>query len=306
MRTTLVAVALCSLVSACASPRKVLPDGGNVRDAATNLPDLTDPIIEYDFSTPAPPPDLYGVDLFGRDLAMPSPDLRQPNDLAVNPDLTKPVDMASSTCTPPVSGGSCDTTPQCGCSGGQNCSVVNNTTGVTGCVATGSTVTWGNCTGSGAGQCGVGTTCVDGVCATYCDSVADCPGAYRNCTQVSASGTPVPGFFTCSLTCDPVAPTTDNATFDACGPNVFCYPSSTGTSFCAGPTTPTGTQGADCSAADSDCAAGYICLQDSAVSYSCYKYCHVGSNVNCTGGRTCQAFTTAQFAANVGIGYCDF
>ena len=298
------------MVGACASPRKVIPDGG--RDSGTNtFPDLATP--DVDFSQPSTDDlsstDLSGVDLFAVDLS--SVDLRGTPDLrgqdAGPADMAAPPpDLTTSTCMPPVSGGTCDTNPQCGCSGGLNCSVVNNTTGVTGCVATGSTGPWSNCTGNGAGQCGIGYTCVDGVCALYCNTVADCPGAYHACGQVTSAGTPIPGFLSCSQLCDPVTPTLDNATFDPCGPNVFCYPSTDGISFCAGPTTPTGTQGADCTTSDTNCAAGYICLQDSAVSYSCYKYCHTGSNADCTGGRICYAFATAEYAANKQIGYCDF
>jgi hypothetical protein len=216
-------------------------------------------------------------------------------------------------CTPPAAGGTCDTSPQCGCPG-QACSVTDFTTGATSCVAAGTTPDFGNCTGNGVGQCRAGSTCVDGVCSPYCGSLSDCPGANRDCFQVSGStGAAVPGFKVCTQFCDPVSPTLNSGTYQPCGAGVHCFPDTTGVSSCYGPAATSGGQQAaycdDVSGSGGDptlCAPGYACV--GSTFFDCKKFCHVGSNANCTGsaaGLTCTPFSTKQYAGSVELGFCN-
>jgi hypothetical protein len=305
-------------VASCAAPGRTPGDGSSRTDLAPGVgggggEDL------------AQPADLGGVDvdLKGADLKAP-PDLKPLADLATPPDLTALPDLATPPdlatfgdgmiCTPPVAGSPCDTAPQCGCSGGLNCSVVTYSTGATGCVATGTTPNYHGCSGNGAGQCGIGAACVDGVCASYCETISDCPGAYRDCGQVSSGGTAIPGFKTCTRLCDPVSPQLDNSTYDACGPQVNCMPASDRVSSCTGPTTASGTRDANClTGSDPDqskCAPGFVCLFGDPFGFFafCYKFCHAGSDADCAGNGSstkCFSFNTKQYAGLSEVGYCD-
>lgn len=291
-------------MSACATPKRTSADGGN-RDLA--LPSTEDPI---DFAEPS------SVDLrASRDLSTATGDLAGGVvdlgggggvDLAGGA-----IDMAPM-CTPPVAGSPCDTFPQCGCSGGQNCTVSNNTTGATSCVAAGTTNNYSGCSTT-ASVCKVGAACVGGVCAPFCETNADCPGNYRQCVQVVSGSTNIPGFKVCSQTCDPTNPQLDDTEYDPCGPGINCYPATNRASFCVGPTTAGGTQFAECgvggAADDTLCAPGYICLDDfyALSGYSCQKFCRVGSNCALGAAPYCNALyvgTTPVYAGARQIGAC--
>ena len=326
------ALVVVLVVAGCASPEapRGLVDASPPPDFLVNDDeDLADP---PDFSSSGDfaevdPHDL-GADAAPADLKTTSSDLSTVAnaDLATPPDLLKPnPDMVVvSTCMPPVTGGSCDTSPQCGCTNNLNCSVTDTTTGLTGCVSAGNTNNYAGCTGSGAGQCKVGSTCVDGVCQPYCQSTADCPGANRECGQVTnSSNTAIPGFTVCSQTCDPVTPTRTDATHGGCGPNIGCLPGSNRITSCFGPTLGTALQGDFCgnslfgaTAPDfSQCAPGYLCLTTTIFStsiYSCAKFCHKASgDTDCTvlndSSTTyhCSSFGTKQYAGTDEIGYCN-
>lgn len=302
-------------VASCAAPGRTPGDGPSRSDLSTGVgggggEDLAEPADLGSASG-----DLKsGADLKGAPDLKPIADLATASDLATVPDLAPAPDLAGMMCTPPVAGSPCDTAPQCGCGGGLNCSVVTFSTGATGCVAAGTTPSYHGCSGTGAGQCAIGAACVDGVCATYCETIGDCPGAYRECGQVSSGGTAIPGFKTCTRLCDPVTPQLDNATYDACGPQVGCLPASNRSSSCAGPTTASGTRDASCATGSdpdqSKCAPGFVCLGDPfGFGFAfCYKFCHAGSDADCAGNGTetrCWSFATKQYAGLSEIGYCD-
>jgi hypothetical protein len=298
-----------------------------------DTPDLSQPPVGGgggdDLAEPADlavTPDLaVAHDLSGADLKT-LPDLKTPTDMVTPPDLTPPPDMTgvpvdmTMACMPPVAGGACgDYPPQCGCAAGQNCLVVNNTNGATGCVAAGTIPNFGGgCTGNGAGQCMVGSQCIGGVCTPICKTPTDCGGGYNTCGGVtSSSGTTVPGLTVCSRTCDPVNPQSSTSPYAACGASTNCYPADDHGSFCLAPVG-SGTQGSDCSVNASTgggpdptkCAAGFGCLTDDQVFQfsSCYKFCHVGSNADCTGsaaGKTCTSFGTKLYAGPTEVGYCS-
>lgn len=315
-------------IGGCASPVRGNPDDNSKPDMTFGGSD--------DLSAP---PDLKGgsTDLAGNKADLLTAfDLTTGNvDLATsNPDMTvaqadmtvAQADMVMSStdmagmCTPPVAGGQCDTWVQCGCMGGLACTVTDTTSGLTGCVTAGSTNPYSSCTGTGTGQCQPGFTCVDSVCKQYCNGGADCGGNFRQCGQVSVNNNPVPQMYICSRLCDPVNPQLDDATFDACGPGTTCYPATAATkaSDCIGGITTPGVHGDDCSAFGGSapdyrlCGPGTICLGDNPVFAfvgSCYKFCHVGSNADCTGGaaagKTCKSFATKQYAGATEVGYCN-
>jgi hypothetical protein len=243
-------------------------------------------------------------------------------DLSVVPDLATPPDLAqipdlAQACVLNVPSSQCGIFPQCGCGGGQNCNVENNTTGQAMCAAAGATPDWNNCSGNGDAQCKKGSSCVDGVCSPFCGGTADCPGAYRECLQVvNGSNQNIPGFKVCSQFCDPTNPQSSSGGYSACGPNVNCYPGSDPgrISTCLGPTTASGTQDANCkngsSGDTSKCAPGYACVHETDVFggsyYTCYKFCKVGVAGECSAfsGTSCKSFGTKQFAGGQEIGGC--
>jgi len=336
---------LVLMVAGCAAPEPPKVDDESRVDAAATGPDLAnrdddladpadlsssaDQTVEnprLDLGVDAALPDLASPDLAAHpqvDLAAPPVDLA-PRDQAAPPDLLRPADMVVvPVCTPPVAAGICDTSPQCGCTGGQGCSVTNTTTGATSCVAVGTTKDYSGCTGTGAGQCKAGSTCVDGVCQPYCQTAADCPGTFRECSQVqNAAGTAIPGFTTCTQLCDPVTPARTDATYGGCGPNIGCLPGSNRVTSCFGPTTGSALQDDPCgdsifSPTNPDftqCAPGYLCLTTTLFGtniFSCAKFCHRSTgDADCAplngSGTTyhCNPFATKQYAGTEEIGYC--
>ncbi len=188
--------------------------------------------------------------------------------------------------------------------------VTNYTTGATSCVASGNTPPNYACTGNGSGQCQAGYTCVDGNCTLMCDPTgAACPGQYSQCGGVSSGGTPIPGLYTCSHTCNPVNPGTASGPYGACGPGVNCFPSTNGSSSCVGPSG-SGTQGSACDDVNlnpdqTKCATGYVCLTDSYYFNNCYRFCNVATQ-NCPSPYYCYSFGTQEYAASSEVGYCDY
>jgi hypothetical protein len=317
---------LACVIGGCAAPVRGGSDGGGVNGDLSfqGFADMVEPADlkgsgGNDLSSK---PDLWTptVDLATTPADMtvvPQPDMTTvPSDMAMSQsDMTMTQsDMTGGSCTPPVAGGQCDTWVQCGCSGNLACTVTDTTTGLTGCVSSGSTPPYNNCTGTGSGQCQPGFTCVDRVCKQYCNGHSDCGGTYRMCDQVSVGGTPVPQMYICSRLCDPVNPQLDDATYDACGPGANCLPASNRVSDCIGGLTGSGVQDDDCTTGGAPdinkCAPGNICLGDPifGIFGTCYKFCHnpaAGASAECAGGRRCWAFATAQYAGNTQIGYCD-
>jgi hypothetical protein len=226
------------------------------------------------------------------DMAQPLP----PPDMAV----CSPLNVPTSTCA---------IFPQCGCTGGKNCNVEDTTSGQASCAAAGTTPDWNNCSGNCDSQCGVGRTCVDGVCSPFCGAVSDCPGSYRDCFQVvNGSSQNIPGMKVCSSFCDPTNPQNNSGGYMACGPNVNCYPGSDHIPYCLGPAG-TGTQGKSCatnSASDpSKCAPGYACVGLGLNLYQCQKFCAVGGANTCSSSTSCSSFQTKVYAGGQEIGGCS-
>jgi hypothetical protein len=112
--------------------------------------------------------------------------------------------------------------------------------------------------------------------------------------------------YTCTHTCNPVSPGTSSGPYGACGPNINCFPSTSGASGCLGPTG-SGTQGGYCDDPNynpdqTQCAAGYVCLNDGLFN-DCYQFCRVGMN-DCPPLYTCYSFVNPEYAGPTEIGYC--
>lgn len=271
------------------------------------------------------PRDLGPADLSAADRAMrdasPADLASRPADLAAADLAPRPPDLAP-VCAHPA-GSSCGVAPECGCSGGTSCTITDDTSGATSCIQPGSTPNYSVCTGSGAGQCQAGSTCVDGVCEPYCATGTDCSGGYRACEQVqNSSGASIPGFLTCSQYCDPTSPQSTAAPYAGCGPTVSCLPATNGITACLAPTTASGTDGAPCgdslfnpkNPVQSDCAPGYGCVNVGIGGllnvFECERFCHVGHDEDCAslnsdaGTYSCTSFNPSLYAGPVEIGAC--
>jgi hypothetical protein len=212
-------------------------------------------------------------------------------------------------CVPPAGTGtgSCDTVPQCGCRSTENCEVVNATTGATACGTAGTANPFHSC--NSTTRCQAGHACIGGVCSPFCENAsAVCPGINARCVQAQSGMTPVPGYFYCTRTCNPVNPQQEDATYDACGPSVNCFPSTTRNSDCVSGSTPSGTQGANCmgtngQADNARCAVGHFCRQPTTGVFQCTRFCTYPGGT-CGTGFTCAAFATKLYAGPNEIGLC--
>jgi hypothetical protein len=185
--------------------------------------------------------------------------------------------------------------------------VTNVAQGTTACAAAGGAMPFHSC--NATTRCTVGHACIGGVCSPYCENASSvCPGVNARCVQAASGGTPVPGYFYCTRTCNPVNPQQEDATYDACGPSVNCFPSSTRNSDCVSGSTPSGTQGANCigtngMADSSRCAVGHFCRQPTTGVFQCTRFCTYPGGT-CGTGTTCTAFTTKLYAGPNEIGAC--
>lgn len=197
-------------------------------------------------------------------------------------------------CTPAVGTGStCGTFPQCGCSAGENCDIIQ-TDGKAECQSAGSAGLNEPC--SALGDCVKGASCIGGLCRPFCGGDSDCGGGKCvNATYTpTGSSTPVdvPGFQICFTSCDPISPSSK------CG-SQNCTLLDDGTATCVGAGSAKGT-GA-CTADPNACAPGYVCLS----SGDCLHWCRVGMSGDCvSSGGTCTSFSTKVYLGSVEYGVC--
>ncbi len=202
-------------------------------------------------------------------------------------------------CTPPVAGGLCDTTPQCGCPAGQACDVANFA-GITQCVQAGNVPPYNACDGATT-KCQAGYACVGGACKLFCESVADCTGPAGDCSQVTYTDTsgnpqPIPQMKICAKKCKLESPSAD------CGATLSCYltDQTAGKTDCAA--AGTGIGAVNCTTNNSICAPGYVCL----TSGECRKWCRVGTTADCAAGKACTGFAAPNqiFIGTTEYGVC--
>lgn len=204
-------------------------------------------------------------------------------------------------CQAAPGGGTCTVFPPCGCSAAQNCARINGAPEV--CVANGKWSQLQNCISTA--DCQHGLVCAHGVCERPCATNGDCANNYVCFAQLgpAAEGvTPPPlGYNACEPHCNPVYPSTNDATHVGCGASQRCqmvYDALGGT-YCVYPTGGLG-QGASC-ASSTDCKAGYDCLFTTA--WTCLQYCRVGQ-FDCLTG-TCGPTNPPAYDRNTQIGVCQ-
>jgi len=176
-------------------------------------------------------------------------------------------------CTPPIAGGGCDTTAQCGCTALQTCSFSADTTV---CVAAGAGKLNEQC--DAAKPCSPGLDCFfpvtpPGACKKYCSGSSDCAGGTSQCVSVvDSKSKPVPGVGFCSSGCALESPAS------TCG-SLGCHALGAETTDCL--PTGTGTGPGSCTSSF-DCAPGYGCDNGK----DCRKWCRVGK-ADCGDAGTC-------------------
>jgi hypothetical protein len=122
----------------------------------------------------------------------------------------------------------------------------------------------------------------------------------------------ITGMKICTSFCDPTSPQSSAGGHMPCGPNINCYPNTDHDSYCLGPTTPGGTQGADCSGSnapdETKCAPGFACVTINFFGtnlYQCQQFCNVGGTNTCPSNTSCSSFGTKQYAGTQEIGGCS-
>lgn len=178
--------------------------------------------------------------------------------------------------------------PQCGCDGGDMCSI--DLTGVRVCHAPGATANGEVCTG--LYSCETGSLCVQtssnkSLCAKYCDADNQCSGGLC-LIQLTDPNNPngvLPNITLCTDSCDPVS-----GSGCPVGQGVGCglYQEQDGQmrvfTLCTG--AGGGGQLAACTA-NEDCQAGFACFTVDMATQECLKYCKV-NNPSCPAGAACQ------------------
>ena len=216
-------------------------------------------------------------------------------------EVSCPADCSAG-CTDPV----CDTYPQCGCSGGQKCSLdsANNRA----CVTAGSTQPGSACTSDA--DCAAGAICISrdnagtqGACLAWCnpDTQAGCTAATSYCLELSSGGVPIPGAGICTLTCQPHNPSGGCPAGFGCEIVTHNITQVTYTDCHAD--VGTGTYLSACDSANGPyCAVEYGCHNDGAPS-SCYQWCVPGSSC-ATGTCDTTAFSPPLSVGGTTYGVC--
>jgi hypothetical protein len=174
----------------------------------------------------------------------------------------------------------------------------------------GSTPELGNC--GFQYNCRRGLLCSSGVCLEPCAADATptqgtCAANY-DCYEEYFNGVDL-GYGACQPHCDPVSPTTSDATHAACGADQNCEIDfdNKGDTYCLSPAGSLGA-GATC-AAPTDCKAGYFCTNCGSTgctmtgTHRCQQYCRIGHS-DCTAGM-CESFMVPRFDGTQEIGLCS-
>ena len=195
--------------------------------------------------------------------------------------------IGGATCTPPAPGGECDNFPQCGCSGGEACTV-DPGTGLTKCATPGSTSAFAPC--ATTAECVAGAACWLGACKPFCEIASDCSASNGVCVLISPTE-----IKTCTKKCK-----LEDAA-GTCGAGLTCFHDSLRTyTDCGKAGTKVGVVGCTSS---SECAAGHTCL---AVSGACQKWCRVGHGAqDCPSGKTCEVPGNPPSFDGFTYGYCS-
>ena len=202
-------------------------------------------------------------------------------------------------CRPPTPDSNCDTAPQCGCNLGENCEVLDYTTGRARCVTEGNVPPYQAC-GAFAGQCLKGNACYRSVCKPYCENDSGCPSPNQRCVPALQDDnlTPVRDMRICSSGCDPMQPGV------VCGPGLTCaFNQAQGNvtdCFAAGSGV-----GPNACAGGAGCTPGYQCVRTQQMTLDCLKWCRVNNPNDCRSPELCIPLEGNPTFNNVEYGVCS-
>lgn len=225
---------------------------------------------------------------------------------------------SSSTTSSTSSSGGCSgspcklTSPQCGCSGGEACTVAG---GAIGCGQAGTDGNGQACGSSASDLCQAGLTCVNassstGQCLKFCSSDAECqaPGGLCLLQLDDGSGNAIPGVTMCTPNCNPL----NN---NGCPSGSACELRQESTGLMRQLTVcgeaGTKTQNQSCNAnIEGDCAPTYTCIDPGTGTTVCLKYCDANSLSGCPGSTSCYGLQDQSsqpiMLGTVSIGVCYF
>lgn len=204
-----------------------------------------------------------------------------------------------------TTGGGCAETPcrlappQCGCGAGQSC-ILN--AGARMCGVAGFRSEGEGCTA--ATDCATGLACVNfsatgtaQMCSRICAGNADCTGGGLCLNEVTGGAARL-----CTRACNPVNQT-------GCAPGLLCsiFSDATSGSYVADCTGPAGLGTQDDFCFDeSDCAAGYACIDVDGFGPTCNHWCNAVTGTGCGAFYTCYGFTSPVVIGGVEYGVCAF
>lgn len=186
----------------------------------------------------------------------------------------------------------CGVAPQCGCSEGRTCDVVD-ANGNARCVKAGDAPMGHPCTSTAA--CAVGMTCVFGTCHAFCnDPGGACsqPGTGA-CVQVKTTeGADVPNLAVCRVACEPHDPA-------SCG-GAVCIIDPDGNTECQ--TGGSAKEGETCSP-ENECGPGLGCVTSGDKS-TCKQWCRLAED-DCSSGKACTGFSPEVLVRGAAYGACS-
>jgi len=264
----LVAMSVAATVGSCAKATVAGLDAGGNQPG----PDLSGQVQPDDLSwtdlagvdLTTGRPDLSGVDLRGRDLAM----------------------------------APCTILPQGGCFAGEKC--VTDGAGGTACINAGPQAPGTICFTHGNDDCQAGNLCTKenasiSQCRAFCNADTDCPTAHPTGTPPSKCLYTLTGATekVCSVPCNPVPSQGASGCAAGLGCQVFgITPTGGGPTLqltdCA--TSGAGGDGADCTTnGNDDCAPNFTCITvtGTTTTHHCRSLCRLTTNSDCTGGNIC-------------------
>jgi hypothetical protein len=208
------------------------------------------------------------------------------------PDLD-PIEVGACLCAP-KNGSSCDPRNDCGCEGGGTCDFFGGPAPFD-CRVISDFPLPPHAACSKEEDCPALHSCIQGACKRLCVDAADCTAPGSRCQRVSNDPS-LDGWKYCSISCDPVSPSTPRAGFEACEVGLQCLAGSLGAD-CSAPAGSAG-EGEVCSTA-TDCASGLLC----GLGNVCQRYCEIGLS-SCAPGLSCQAFDFGLRSAGRDFGRC--
>jgi hypothetical protein len=184
------------------------------------------------------------------------------------------------------------------CGASKKCSVIDTTTGATGCVEAGPRPAWASCLGDA--NCVEGTYCSgDWVCEPVCATGDTCPNGGWCVAALDANWAVIPGLNVCTANCQPItgAPCDQSYGSVTCGlwgadqPEFTCY--------AAGGYG----EGTPCDGNQINCGSGLQCPGDAP--FVCRRWCTpIGQQSNCPLNQLCSPLSNHPTEDGVEYGLC--